>query len=113
MQRPGANPLDMQVEDFLCDFCAKAWDGEFPMVEGHKGSLICGDCLTVAYRQILVDDAPNAPDGAPCTMCLEHRDEPAWRSPVREEAVICRRCCKQSAGRLTKDPDVAWEKPER
>jgi hypothetical protein len=46
-------------------------------------------------------------------MCLEERDEPCWRSPVNEGAVVCRRCCKQSAGRLVKDPDIAWEKPER
>lgn len=113
MQREGANPLDMQAEDFLCDFCGRAWDGAFPMVEGHQGSLICGECLAFAYREILIDDAPNAPEGSRCTMCLEHRDEPAWRSAACGHAVICRRCCKQSAGRLAKDPDVVWRRPER
>jgi len=111
MQRPGSNPLDMQPSDFLCDFCARAWDGSFPLVEGHKGSLICGNCLTVAYTEVELHDMNAAPAGYTCTMCLEERPDNAWASPVRDEAVICRRCLKQAAGRLHKDEDWDWRKP--
>ena len=113
MQRPGADPQDMQVADFICDFSGRAWDGAFPMVEGHQGALISGDSLTLAYTALVLDDGASSIPGATCTMCLEERDEPAWRSPVRPEAVICRRCVKQAAGRLHKDPDWDWTKPER
>ena len=27
------------------------------------------------------------------------------------EVMVCRRCIKQAAGRLVKDPDFEWEKP--
>lgn len=111
MHRPGSNPLDMQTSDFLCDFCGREWDGAFPMVEGHQGSLICGSCLTVAYTEVVLQRMNAAPAGCTCTMCLEERDEDAWKSPVRDEAVICKRCINQGAGRLHKDPDWDWKKP--
>lgn len=101
----------MQVTDFLCDFCGKAWDGAFPLVEGHQGSLICGSCLTVAYTETVHMEMNGAPAGYKCTMCLEERDQRAWQSPVREEGVVCLRCIKQSATRLDKDPDWDWNKP--
>jgi hypothetical protein len=31
---------------------------------------------------------------------------------MNEEAVICKRCIKQGAGRLHKDPDWDWQRPE-
>ncbi|MGP1271951.1 MAG: hypothetical protein ACTS22_01320 [Phycisphaerales bacterium] len=112
MQREGANPERMEVSDFLCDFSLRPWDGAFPMVEGHRGSLISGDCLTLAYRWVVLDGETSLPPGSyRCTMCLETRDDPCWQSPVREEAVICRRCIRQGATRLDKDPDWAWQKP--
>jgi hypothetical protein len=54
----------MSVSDFLCDFCGRAWDGAFPMVEGHQGSLICGGCLSVAWLEVGVAAARGAPAGA-------------------------------------------------
>ncbi|MEO1583395.1 MAG: hypothetical protein AAFR96_02350 [Planctomycetota bacterium] len=112
MQRPGADPNDMQLSDFLCDFSGKPWDGAFPLVEGHQGSLISGDCLAVAFRQVVHERETSLPPGSyTCTMCLEQRQDPCWQSPVREEAVICRRCIKQSAARLNKDPDWDWKTP--
>jgi len=82
------------------------------MVEGHQGSLICVKCLTLAYRELVLEAAGEAPgEGETCALCLEHREDPAWRSPVREEAHACRRCVKQSAGILHKDPDTEWTKP--
>ena len=113
MQRAGANPQDMQPSDFICDFSLKPWDGAFPLVEGHQGSLISGDCLSVAYRFVVLGGATSLEPGSyTCTMCLERRDDPCWQSPARDEAVICRRCIRQSATRLDKDPDWEWTKPE-
>lgn len=112
MQRAGANPNDMQMEDFLCDFCRRPWDGTFAMVEGHKGSLICDACLTQAYQTLVIDEAPTAPAGYSCTMCLEERDQPGYASPTHAEAVMCLRCCKQSATKLEKDMDGEWKRPE-
>lgn len=110
MHRDGANPADMQPPDFICDFCLTAWDGSFPMVEGHRGSLICGKCLTVAWTEA---DLHGNAEGLPkrkCTMCLAEKDDPGWESPV-SEAWTCRTCIKRSAGRLHKDPDWDWHKP--
>ncbi len=110
MQRQGADPNDMRPSDFICDFSGRAWDGAFPMVEGHQGSLISGDALTIAYTELILNRTSSAPAGARCAMCLEQRDEPAWQSPATG-AVICTRCVKQAAGRLHSDPDWEWTKP--
>jgi hypothetical protein len=113
MQRQGADPEAMSWDDFLCDFCGRPWAEDRPMVEGHRGSIICGRCLTVAYAEAVLagtDDA-HRPD-EPCCLCLEAaRAEPHWRSPARDQALACRRCIKQSAGVLTKDPDSGWTRP--
>lgn len=112
MQRDGADQSNMQLTDFICDFSGVPWDGAFPMVEGHRGSLISGDCLTAAFRQVVLDKATSLEPGSyTCTMCLETRDDPCWQSPDRPEAVICRRCIRQSATKLDKDPDWGWHKP--
>jgi hypothetical protein len=101
----------MQVEDFLCDFCGRAWDGAFPLVEGHKGSLICGSCLTVAYAEVVRANTGSAEPGYVCTLCLEHRDDPGWQSPVRDVAAVCARCLRQAGAKLEKDPDWGWTRP--
>jgi len=116
MHRPGADKLDMQPDDFICDFTGRPWDGTFPMVEGHQGSLISGEALRVAFVDVVLLGNDSKPPGATCVMCLEVRHDPGWQSPVpvppREEgAVICRRCIRQSATRLDKDPDWQWSKP--
>ncbi len=118
MHRDGANKLDMQPSDFVCDFTGKAWDGSFPMVEGHQGSLISGDALRVAYTDVVLMGNDSMPAGATCVMCLEVRDGPGWQSPMpvgqhQGGAVICRRCIQQSASRLDKDADWDWAKPAR
>lgn len=99
------------AEFFKCDFCGSPWSEERPMIEGHQGSLICAPCLSLAYRSLAVDGAGEEPGGWACTMCLEERRQPGWRSPAREEAIVCLRCVKQSATQMEKDPDVAWERP--
>src|SRR5579862_2940135 len=109
MHRPTADPENMQPTDFLCDFCGRQWDGESPVVEGHKGSLICGDCLAAAYRVLGLENGGNAPAGATCVMCLEERKERGWAGATG--AVVCKRCAKQSAAVLAKDKDYQWVKP--
>ncbi|MEZ6241922.1 MAG: ClpX C4-type zinc finger protein [Phycisphaerales bacterium] len=112
MQREGINPEDARMEDILCDFCRKPWTMQRPMVEGHRGSCVCGDCLTIAYMEVVIHKASDPPkEGENCIMCLEVRDEAHWRSPAFEEALICKRCIKQAAGVLHKDRDIGWTKP--
>ena len=70
MQRQGADPQNMEITDFICDFSRKPWDGQFPLVEGHRGSLISGDCLTLAYRFVVLEEQTALEPGYTCTMCL-------------------------------------------
>ena len=111
MHKPGVNPDHVQMSDVLCDFCRADWTGQTPFVEGHHGSIVCGKCLTVAYMQVVTAGESSAPEGSPCTMCLENRPEPAWRSPLFPEAVICRSCIKLGAGTLERDSDYQWKRP--
>lgn len=98
---------------FVCDYCRQPWSQDRNMVEGHRGSLICSNCLSIAYSEVVYLDqgAPVDKDEA-CLLCLENgRTDPHWRSPIYEQAVVCKRCLKQSAGVLNKDPDIDWQKP--
>ena len=81
------------------------------MVEGHQGSLVCGRCLRIAYEEVVVGAQGQGP-GLMCTMCLEERDQPAWRSPAHDDAVICLRCIKLSARAMEKDMESGWKRPE-
>lgn len=111
MRKPGTDETNVQMSDVLCDFCHSEWTDDLPMVEGHRGSCICGKCLTVAYTDVVINKIDTGPDGYKCTTCLENRDSPAWQSPLYPQAVICRRCIKQSAGVLHKSRDYDWQKP--
>jgi hypothetical protein len=112
MQRPGADPDHMQMSDFLCDFCGQEWTDARPMVEGHQGHAVCGDCLTMAFRALVLKAGgePALP-GQPCIMCLETRQEPHWAPDARPDARICIRCTRQSAAVLAKDKEMGWERP--
>jgi len=105
----------MQMSDFLCDFCQRPWTDDIPMIEGHRGSAICGRCLTLAYTELAINKAgspvPENEHAAACVMCLNPDAGPLYRSELREEAVICRTCAKRAAGVLHKDPDYDWRKP--
>jgi hypothetical protein len=103
------------MSDVLCDFCERQWTEDIPMIEGHHGSIICGKCLRVAYQSVVHDGERAAVEAdATCTMCLEHRDtEPHWRSPVRAEGLVCKRCIKLAAGALERDEDFGWKRPGR
>ncbi|MEM0984566.1 MAG: hypothetical protein AAGI17_11535 [Planctomycetota bacterium] len=115
MHREGADPDSMDMADILCDFCAQPWSDERPMVEGHRGSCICGRCLTIAWVELMetrISDDPG--EGESCCLCLESdRPDPHWRSPIFEGKLACRRCVKQAAGALHKDREIEWTKPGR
>lgn len=97
---------------FRCDFCHCGWSEERPMVEGHKGSLICAECLALAYAEVVRLDAGIPHDSVDnCTLCLSHKEEPHWRSPMHGEAVACRWCIEHAAKALEKDPGARWERP--
>lgn len=109
MRKAGTDDNNAQMSDFQCDFCGSEWAGELPMVEGHKGSLICGACLREAYRRVVLKGESVAGEGYSCTLCLLTKSEPAWESATG--AVACRWCIEKSAKMLEKDPDYGWSAP--
>lgn len=97
---------------FKCDFCQVPWDQERPMVEGHRGSLICGNCLSLAYREVVAGESGVGPEaGVGCALCLQTNDVTHWQSPVDESVVVCHECIARSAKLLDKDADFAWSIP--
>ena len=111
MHREGIDPDNVQPKDILCDYCGgAAWaDGE-PCVEGHQGSVICGQCLTKAYQDIVINQLTVTTEDT-CKMCLEHRDETVWLGGIEPVAPICLRCVKQSSAILHKSKHWDWTKP--
>lgn len=109
MQNPDATGNDA----FLCDFCHQPWSMDRAMVEGHRGSLICANCLSISYTELVHLKLGSPVESTDtCVLCLESgRDDPHWRSPMYSDALACRRCIKQSAGVLHKDSDIDWQKP--
>lgn len=121
MRKPGTDESDVRMSDVVCDFCLREWSEDVPMLEGHHGSCVCGNCLTVAYTDVMLNGRSTAPPGFTCPMCLEgeadraaldRAGEPGWRSPAREEAVMCRRCIELAAKALDRDGDFDWTKPD-
>ena len=149
MRKEGCDEENLQPTDFLCDYCGNTWSDDRPMVEGHRGSLVCAKCLSLAYGLLWLSapkwdgKAPpppppadqTMPEGALCRMCLEHREEPCWQSPmgfVGEDAAgedkdqasapelgvvdggawLCKRCAKQSVVMLERDPELKYERPK-
>lgn len=101
-------------EFFKCDFCRRAWAEDLPMVEGHKGSLICAECLETACREVLVLGAGTPHESvSACAMCLLHREETYWAPAGGEGACVCRWCIDRAATMLEKDPDYNWTRPAR
>lgn len=116
MRREGCDPNDVRMSDVLCDFCGREWGESLPMVEGHLGSCICGDCLRDAYLALVVAGGGGAGAGTEgergaCRLCREERDDGSWTGALAG-ARVCRRCVRQSAAVLQKDPDLGWRKPE-
>ena len=96
---------------FKCDFCRQPWSDDRPMVEGHQGSLICANCLTIAYTRLVLHHDADTERVDRCALCLEERDQPGYTSPLDPAIVACLRCVRQSATTLDKDPDSRWSKP--
>jgi hypothetical protein len=110
MRREGCDEDNLKPEDFLCDFCGSTWTQDRQMVEGHRGSLICSQCLTAAYAQVIRQNAGvPVPDAVTCALCIAHHDAPHWQGPAGP--VACKRCIEQSARILEKDPDAGWKRP--
>ncbi|MBC8202833.1 MAG: hypothetical protein H8E91_03300 [Planctomycetes bacterium] len=111
MHRAGINENDVQPEDILCDYCQRAaWSLGDPCIEGHRGSIVCGSCLTQAFTDIVLGDK-GEPVHWKCRMCLELRDQLSWHSKIDPEATICLRCIKQSATALEKSKHWEWSRP--
>lgn len=85
---------------FVCDFCLRSWREDLQMVEGHRGSLICSECLARALAEIEERPVPRERVTI-CAMCQEHREEPYWMNEA-SDALICVRCAVKSAGVLEK-----------
>ncbi len=101
-----------------CDFCGVDWDEVIPMIEGHRGSVLCLSCMKTALDHLTTTESPFA-----CCMCLRELpgDKPHWR-PQRDPeaallpganllAVVCESCLNQASGTFSKDPDVDWKRP--
>ncbi len=117
MYKPGTDESNVQMSDVLCDFCHHEWLEDLPIIEGHRGAMICGKCLSVAYAEVVRASSPALIDGYTCRMCREgdeDRDalyragEAAWPSPLDAEAFVCRRCIELAASSLDKDEDHDW-----
>ena len=112
MRKPGTNEDNAQMSDFICDFCTQQWSETRPMIEGHRGSLICSNCLTLAYDEVWNHGGGvPAPGESLCILCLSHRDELHWESPVNADIRACKRCIKQSVVMLERDPEYGWKRP--
>lgn len=121
MRKPGTDPANVQMSDVICDLCHREWDEAIPMLEGHQGSCVCGNCLTVAYTDLVLGGQSTAPDEFTCPMCLEsgadrqaldRTVEGGWQSPAGDNATICRRCVELGAKALHRDKSTDWRKPD-
>ncbi len=111
VHRKGMSEQDVKPEDILCDYCGEsAWAAGEPCVEGHRGSIVCGSCLTRAFEAVVGDGGCGSVDAA-CRMCVEVRDDPVWSSDFDPDAHICLRCIKQSATVLEKSGHWDWVRP--
>ena len=117
MYKPGTNENDVSMSDVLCDFCHREWTDDLPVIEGHRGAVICGHCLAVAWSEMAAGGATTDPLASMCTMCreqgedraaLDRADEPGWHSPAYPESAICTRCITRAADTLERAPDWSW-----
>ena len=88
-----------------CDFCGTDWDQVKPMVEGHRGSVICLECLKIA-----LDEARAGNGEFSCTLCLREELDPTFPrwSHANHDATICQDCIHQAARQFSKDKDIDW-----
>jgi hypothetical protein len=89
-----------------CDFCRTDWNGQDPVIEGHRGAIICLECLKLA-----IDALAPAGEKFKCIMCLREPLPPAmdrWHHPQNPATFACRDCIRQTADVFDRDPDVPW-----
>jgi hypothetical protein len=89
-----------------CDFCGTDWDGQFPAIEGHRGSIICLECLKTALKELAEQEGVYS-----CVLCLRERIaavKPRWSHPSHAQTYACQDCVHQAAGAFDRDPDVPW-----
>ena len=95
-----------------CDFCGADWDENRPMIEGHKGSVLCLACLRLALEQ-----AQPADESFDCTLCLQRHEAGvrSWAHPAPDdlpgrnrEACLCWACVRLAAKTFHKDKDTEF-----
>lgn len=94
-----------------CDFCGTDWDGQSPVIEGHRGSIICLECLKAALKGLAASE-----DKYQCVLCLREGILPTvkrWSHPNHPDTFACQSCIQQAADVFDKDPDVQWTKTDR
>lgn len=93
-----------------CDYCGTDWDEQLPMIEGHRGSVLCLVCLKQA-----LDNASPSDTEIDCALCLSA--SPAgtkhWQHPdpkpspgLNQDALLCWDCIRLAAKGYHKDPDI-------
>lgn len=89
-----------------CDFCRTDWNGQDPVIEGHRGAIICLACLKLA-----LDALTPANENFKCILCLREPLPPTmdrWQHPQNPTAGACRECIHQAADVFDRDPDINW-----
>ena len=89
-----------------CDYCGADWDEIKPMIEGHRGSVLCLNCLEVALREVQQQTGQYR-----CAMCIREdlpESLPRWQSPARPETNLCEECLHQAARGFDRDKEVLW-----
>lgn len=90
-----------------CDFCGTDWDGQFPAIEGHRGSIVCLECLKQALDQRSVAAEPYR-----CVLCLREKIPPSdlrWAHPNHPDTFACEPCILQAADAFDRDADIDWK----
>lgn len=97
-----------------CDFCGVDWDEVIPMIEGHKGSVLCLNCMKQAIGQLVSETEPYK-----CTMCVKDGlpgDLRHWRHPsptpspgLNVGAIMCIDCLQQANKTFGRDKDIDWK----
>ena len=66
MRKPDTDESNVQMSDVLCDFCSRVWTEDIAMIEGHQGSCICGNCLSLSYVDLVLNENDTSPDDWDC-----------------------------------------------
>ena len=89
-----------------CDFCRTDLDGQFPVIEGHRGAIICLECLKLALDSLTTESTTYK-----CVLCLREPLPPTlprFHHPNAPDTFACRDCIHQTADVFDRDPDINW-----